>query len=361
MSVKPTIAVTLGDPAGIGPELVARLLVEDEVREQAQVLVIGDEWLLEQGQHRAGLSPAWQTVAGPEALDGHDIKMGLLAIETVDREQVLIGQASAAGGRSVLAALRSALDLAQAGRIDAIVYAPLNKHAMHLAKFKFEDELRWMAAELDHQGPVGEINVVDRLWTTRVTSHVPLAAVPALITCERILEAVELAHDALSEAGLAAPRLGVAGLNPHAGEGGNFGRDEIDLIAPAIEEARARGMCVEGPISADTIFVKARAGEYDAVITMYHDQGQIAMKLMGFERGVTVQGGLPLPVTTPAQGSAYDIAGKGVASVEAMREAFLLACRMGAARAAGRKAGVEVPTRRGLPHNNDSAMVNAND
>jgi 4-hydroxythreonine-4-phosphate dehydrogenase len=131
-----------------------------------------------------------------------------------------------------------------------------------------------------------------------------------------------------------APRLAVAALNPHGGEGGLFGREEIDAIAPAIQQARLDGIDAQGPFPADTIFLRARAGTFDAVVSMYHDQGQIAMKLMGFERGVTVQGGLPIPITTPAHGTAFDIAGRGVANPEALRQAFLLACRMAANRKA---------------------------
>ncbi len=163
----------------------------------------------------------------------------------------------------------------------------------------------------------------------RVTSHVPLKDVAELITETGILDAIDLIDGELKRAGNPAPRIGVAGLNPHAGDGGNFGREEIDVIAPAVERAKMEGYAVAGPYPADTIFVRAKKGEFDAVVTMYHDQGQIAMKLMGFGRGVTVQGGLPVPVTTPAHGTAYDIVGKGIAEIESTRQAFLIACRIG--------------------------------
>jgi 4-hydroxythreonine-4-phosphate dehydrogenase len=157
---------------------------------------------------------------------------------------------------------------------------------------------------------------------------VPLAAVTGLITEDAVLKATQLAHAALRAAGNPHPRIAVAGLNPHAGDGGIFGREEIDVIAPAIERARAEQIAAAGPYPADTVFVRARGGEFDAVVTMYHDQGQIAMKLMGFERGITILAGLPVPITTPAHGSAFDIAGKGAARVDALREAYLTACRM---------------------------------
>ena len=164
-----------------------------------------------------------------------------------------------------------------------------------------------------------------------MTSHVPLKGVAALITRASILQAIERTRDAMMQAGFTAPRIAVAALNPHAGDGGNFGTEEIEVIGPAVEEARGRGHSVEGPFPSDTVFLRAKAGLFDAVLTMYHDQGQIAMKLMGFDVGVTLLGGYPVPIATPAHGTAYEIAGKGVANVGATRQAVLLAARMGQA------------------------------
>jgi 4-hydroxythreonine-4-phosphate dehydrogenase len=187
-----------------------------------------------------------------------------------------------------------------------------------------------MADRLQWKGHISEINVLDDLWTSRVTSHVGLRQVSALITKEAVYDAIVLIVGALRLAGVAEPRLLVAALNPHGGEGGLFGNEEIEAIAPAIEQARMEGIQASGPFPADTIFLRARKGGCDAVVSMYHDQGQIAMKLMGFERGVTVQGGLPLPITTPAHGTAFDIAGQGKANPQGLYQAFRLACRMGA-------------------------------
>jgi 4-phospho-D-threonate 3-dehydrogenase / 4-phospho-D-erythronate 3-dehydrogenase len=172
--------------------------------------------------------------------------------------------------------------------------------------------------------------VLDGLWTTRVTSHVVLKDVPALITRERILAAIDLAHTTLRDGGTASPRIAVCGLNPHNGDDGSFGREEIEVIGPAVEEARARGYPVTGPFPADTIFLKA--SDFDAIVTMYHDQGQIAMKLMGFSRGVTVHGGLPIPIATPAHGTAFDIYGKGSAEIGATQAAFDICVAMAAGR-----------------------------
>ena len=194
-----------------------------------------------------------------------------------------------------------------------------------------EDELRWFAQELDHRGACGEFNVLETLWTSRVTSHVALREVADLLSAEKVAEAIGMLDAALRRAGIANPRIGVCGLNPHNGDNGSYGREEIDVIAPGVRLAASRGHGADGPYPADTIFVRAKNGAFDGIVTMYHDQGQIAMKLMGFERGVTVQGGLPVAITTPAHGTAYDIAGKGLANPQALSNALAIAARMGAA------------------------------
>jgi 4-hydroxythreonine-4-phosphate dehydrogenase len=155
-----------------------------------------------------------------------------------------------------------------------------------------------------------------------VTSHEPLREVADLLTHDRIVSAIEATDATLRRAGVDKPRIAVAGLNPHAGEGGTFGREEIDVIAPAVETAAKKGFTVDGPWPADTVWLRARRGDYDVVLTMYHDQGQIALKLLGFERGVTILGGMPVPICTPAHGTAYDIQGKGIADPSATIQAF---------------------------------------
>jgi 4-hydroxythreonine-4-phosphate dehydrogenase len=200
-----------------------------------------------------------------------------------------------------------------------------------MAGMAHNDELHWFAELLGFTGPFCEFNVLDKLWTSRVTSHVALSAVPGMLSQERVIEAIRLIDDALKRNGLKAPRIGVCGLNPHNGDNGSFGREEIDIIGPAVKTAQGLGIHADGPYPGDTIFLKVQgdASAFDAVVTMYHDQGQIAIKLMGFSRGVTVQGGLPIPITTPAHGTAFDIAGQGKANDGAIGQAFQIACRMG--------------------------------
>jgi 4-hydroxythreonine-4-phosphate dehydrogenase len=226
------------------------------------------------------------------------------------------------------------MDATLDGEIDAICFAPLNKQAMKLGGLRHEDELHHFADYLGVTGYFCEFNTLGTLWTSRISSHIPLKDAASYLSAERIEQAAELIYRSLLANGVAAPKIGVAAFNPHGGDGGTCGREEIDIIEPAVRALQAREWPTEspfhGPFPADTIFLKAQAGEYQAIVTMYHDQGQIAIKLMGFSRGVTVQGGLPIPITTPAHGTAYDIAGLGNANVEATWQAFEIACRMGA-------------------------------
>ena len=327
---KPVIALTLGDPAGIGPELIARLLARPETLAQANVVLVGDAWLWEDGQRIAGVRIGCDPVTGfDEVRQRRDTShAAFLAVDTVQPAQVHRARAEAAGGASVLAVLNRCLDAARAGHIDAICFAPLNKYAMKLGGLKHEDELHHFAAYLGVTGYFCEFNTLDSLWTARVSSHVPLKDAASYLTRERIVAATRLIHESLRASGVAAPRVAVAAFNPHGGEGGTCGREEIDIIAPAVRELNDAGIAAQGPFPADTLFIRARDGEFDAVVTMYHDQGQIAIKLLGFSKGVTVQGGLPIPITTPAHGTAYDIAGQGRANVQATANAFAIACRM---------------------------------
>ncbi|RFO94753.1 4-hydroxythreonine-4-phosphate dehydrogenase [Rhodoferax lacus] len=330
----PVVAVTLGDPAGIGPELVARLLARADLLALANVVLVGDAWLWDEGQAIAGLQVPTQRVGSFAEVRGRSSTAmpAFLPMDTVRPEQVVRAQAGAAGGASVLAVLDSCMDATLAGHIDAITFAPLNKHAMKLGGLKHEDELHHFAQHLGVTGYFCEFNTLNGLWTSRISSHVPLKDVPKYLDQQRIIDAASLIYKSLQQSGNATPRVAVAGFNPHNGDGGTCGREEIDIIAPAVQKLAALGLPVQGPFPADTIFLKARAGELDAIVTMYHDQGQIAIKLMGFSQGVTVQGGLPIPITTPAHGTAFDIAGQGKANVDATANAFKIACRMGQAR-----------------------------
>ncbi|MDO5624088.1 MAG: 4-hydroxythreonine-4-phosphate dehydrogenase PdxA [Pseudomonadota bacterium] len=336
-SDKPVVALTLGDPAGIGPELIARLLAQPDTCKQANVVLLGDAWLWREGQRVAGQTIDTQPLTTLAEVRGRadTRKAAFIDMDTVRPEQVHVGVAEAAGGTSVLRVLNRCMDAAKAREIDAICFAPLNKFAMKQGGLKHEDELHHFAEYLGVHGYFCEFNTLGGLWTSRVSSHVPLKDAASYLSAARIQDAARLIYRSLQANGVATPRVAVAGFNPHNGDGGTCGREEIDIIEPAVRALQAEGVPVAGPYPADTIFLKARDGELDAIVTMYHDQGQIAIKLLGFSQGVTVQGGLPVPITTPAHGTAYDIAGRGTANVQATANAFRIACRMGRAHRQG--------------------------
>lgn len=311
------VGVIVGDPNGIGPELIAKLLAREANTEQSLV-VFGDRHLFEMGAKQAGVSS--------DFLEATNIDYR--PMETIRPDQVTLSEMTTIAGRSTLAQLDEVLKACKDGVVGGFIFGPFNKAAMHLAGLGHDDELHYMATKLEFEGYICELNVMDTLFTSRVTSHIALKDVASTITEERILEAIELAHSVLAKSGIPSPMISVCALNPHAGDGGNFGREEIDVIGPAVDKARAQGIPVDGPWPSDTIFLRARDGRTNAVVTMYHDQGQIAMKLMGFDRGVTVQGGLPYPVTTPAHGTAFDIAGQGKADLGATKAAYDLVCTM---------------------------------
>jgi 4-hydroxythreonine-4-phosphate dehydrogenase len=325
---RPIIALAMGDPAGISPELTARLLALDNVVSKARIVVIGDRRVLDDGARVAAVKLDLISAPPDADLSKEERAPVFIDLGHLDPASVARSTATAEGGRFALANYRQALTMARDGRADAVCFTPFNKNAMRLAHPVYDDEISFSADVVGLDGPASEFNVLEGLWNARVTSHIPLAEVAAHITRERVLRALRLTDASMQTAGFQRPRIAVAGLNPHAGDGGNFGREEIDAIGPAVVEAAAGGIATEGPFPADTVFLRAKGGAFDAVLTMYHDQGQIAMKLMGFDRGVTLLGGFPFPICTPAHGTAYDIAGKGIAGVGAARAAILLAAEM---------------------------------
>ncbi|KAL4963148.1 uncharacterized protein BDV14DRAFT_177284 [Aspergillus stella-maris] len=318
---RPRIAVTLGDPSGIGPELIAKLLSNAANVERADITLLADKSELQSAIADAGGVHVVVSsgVAGPHGIQ-------LLDDNSTAQYHTTRGEVSQASGARSIHQLKRALKLVQVGEIDAIVFAPLNKSSLKLARMMEEDELRWFANQLNFSGVTSEINIAGSLWTARVTSHIGVEKVAERITTESTLKAIELLHQLRWESGIESPRLGVCALNPHNGENGAFGRQEIEHIRPAVQAAREAGMNVQGPFPCDTIFLKRE--HFDGIVTMYHDQGQIAMKLLSFDGGVTVQGGLPIPVATPAHGTAFDIVGKNIAGVTSTQNAFDVAVTM---------------------------------
>ena len=328
----PVLGLMLGDCTGIGPEQCARLLADGRLKDAARLLVVGDARVLQQGGRDAAVELCMRSYAAPEAIDWSRPGIPVIDLGNLDPARIARGGVSAESGRLSGETLAYMIELARGGRIDGIVFAPLNKAALHAGGWRFNDEHQMFAHLTGHTGFFGEMNVLDGVWMSRVTSHVALRTALEQITAERIEQALTLADETMRRAGFDKPRIAVAALNPHAGENGLFGREELDIIAPAVARAAERGIACRGPFPADTVFLKAFAGEYDGVLTMYHDQGQIATKLKGFNRGVTVTGGLSTVFTTPAHGTAFDIVGKGCANTGALEQAVRLAARLVAAR-----------------------------
>jgi 4-hydroxythreonine-4-phosphate dehydrogenase len=322
----------LGDSTGIGPEQCARVLAGRNLDGVARLLVVGDARALQQGASDAGVSVACRAYPTPEHVDWSSSEAPIIDLANLDPGVIERGRMSPESGRIAGETLAFMIDLALTARIDGITFAPLNKAALNAGGWRFNDEHQMFAHLTGHSGFFGEMNVLDDLWMSRVTSHVSLRTALEQITSERIDQAITLADETMRSAGFRRPRIAVAALNPHGGEGGLFGSEEIELIAPAVATASARGIHCRGPFPADTVFLKAFAGDYDGVLTMYHDQGQIATKLKGFNRGVTVTAGLKTVFTTPAHGTAFDIVGKGIASTGALEQAVRLGARLAASR-----------------------------
>lgn len=325
---KPILALVPGDPTGIGPEQTARILSDGRMRGQADFLLVGDRRVLALGMRQAGVDFPITVISDPSEADYVGEAIPMIDLGNLDPATFAIGKPDPEVGRRVGDTLAAAIEIAKAGHVQGICFAPLHKKAMYDGGYRFHDEHQLFAHLLGHNGLYREMNVLEGQWMSRVTSHVSLREALDLITEETICNALRLTDRVLRRAGIGAPRIAVAALNPHGGEGGLFGREEIEIIAPAVARMRAEGIDCSGPYPSDTVYIKAFAGAYDSVIAMYHDQGQIATKLRGFNKGVTITAGLNTIFTTPAHGTAYDIAGQGIADTGALESAIELAARL---------------------------------
>jgi 4-phospho-D-threonate 3-dehydrogenase / 4-phospho-D-erythronate 3-dehydrogenase len=335
MSTK-TIAITVGDPAGIGPEITlkAAQAIGDRLHSAGvKLLLVGDSETLSKTGSKLGLP------VPPVALGDNHAGSPIAILPTSPLQgPVETGQVSAEGGRQAYDAIRLAVEHAMSGRIDAIVTAPLNKEALHLAGYHYAGHTELLA---DLTGVHGTAMMLahGNFRVSHVTTHCALEDVPKKATAERIRRVIDLTLAALQNLGIDNPRIAVAALNPHAGEGGLFGRHDIDVTAPIVEDYQARAIRVYGPVPGDTVFVKLKAGQYDAVIAMYHDQGHIPVKLLGFGidmetgkwvglNGVNVTLGLPIVRTSVDHGTAFDIADQGIAQPSSLIEAVDYALKL---------------------------------
>ncbi|MGW2562729.1 4-hydroxythreonine-4-phosphate dehydrogenase PdxA [Streptomyces sp. NPDC001514] len=319
------IAVTMGDPTGIGPEITLRLVADD--RCDTPVLVIGDEGVLRRSAAAIGLDIPVRPIASPDGMTAASPGVVHVLSETSLPEDLPWGQVDSRAGAASYAYVAKGTALALEGRVAALVTAPLNKEALRLAGLPYPGHTEILAA-LSGTERYAMMMANDELRVVLVTIHQPLRDALDSLTVEAELATIRLAHEALLRAGTAAPRIAVAGLNPHAGENGLLGREDLDILAPAIRAARAEGIAASGPWPADTVFLRARRGEFDVVVAQYHDQGLIPVKYLGLENGVNVTIGLPFVRTSVDHGTAFDIAGKGLADHTSLLTALRHARRL---------------------------------
>lgn len=331
MPDRPLLALTMGDPAGVGPEVVLKALAEDQVHTRCRPLVIGDRRVLERAARWVGADCVWEAVERPE--DGAYVAgtVTVLDLGNAPPDECPPGQVSRVAGNAAVEYVFAACDLAMEGRVAGIVTAPLNKDSMNQAGHRFAGHTE-LLAERTGAKKVSMLLVGPQLRVVHVSTHVALEEAVQRVTSQRVGEVIELAYQSCRMLGIETPRIAVAGLNPHAGEGGLFGDQEAQHIAPAIAQARGRGLNVSDPQPPDTVFLRAVNGAYDIVVAMYHDQGHIPMKLLAFDSGVNVSVGLPIIRTSVDHGTAFDIAGTGRARPESMVAAVEVALQMVAAR-----------------------------
>ncbi len=338
MELRPRVAITMGDAAGIGPEIIVKALADASVAARAIPLVLGEARVLERAMDATQVRLPIRTIAKPAEAEGRAGTIELIDYRNVDVIGHRWGEVNPAFGEAAVHYTREAGRLALAGEIDAMVSAPLNKEAMHAAGHRYEGQTE-ILGELTGTKPA----MLLLLGTMRLmlfTNHMALRAVCDYVRKDRVLDRLVLAAAALRDLGIARPRLAVAGLNPHAGEEGAFGHEERDEIVPAIAAARARGIDAQGPFPADTVFLRARDGAFDLTLALYHDQGLMAVKLLGFGTVVTLLVGLPLIRTSTGHGTAFDIAGKNVADHRNLLEAIRVAAEIAALRRGAAEPGL---------------------
>ena len=319
----PKIVITMGDPAGVGPEICLKLLGNTELATQCIMIVFGDRVVMEQAADQCGLPKPKKYIRGLAEADTSCV----LDIGAIALDQFEIGTVNVATGRAGYAYVENAINAALSGQVAAVTTAPLNKEALHAAEIPYPGHTE-IFASLTHAQRSCMLQYSSEVRCVFATTHLPYAEVPAALTQERILDTLELGAQAMRRIRKSEPQIGVLGLNPHAGEHGLFGKEEETVIAPAIEAARENGFEVEGPIPPDTAFLPTKRRETDLFVCMYHDQGHIPLKALCFDEAVNITLGLPIVRTSVDHGTALDIAGQGKANPNSLYEAIKLALKL---------------------------------
>jgi 4-phospho-D-threonate 3-dehydrogenase / 4-phospho-D-erythronate 3-dehydrogenase len=311
--MKPILGITMGDAAGIGPEIILKSFHRHgELFDLCRPLVIGSAAVMDLYDRKLGIGMPMKIVAGAKDASFTGGVLDVLDLRMIDVSKLRISVVDAEPGRAAVAYTQEAGKMALDGTIDAMVSAPLNKESMRAAGFPFEGQTQ-ILGELTGSKRYGMILLFGRLRVMMLTTHVALRKACDAVTRGNVLAMIELSHETLKNFGISQPCIAVAGLNPHSGEGGLFGREEIDEVIPAIDSARAAGIDAVGPVPADVVFLKVRDGDYDLVLAMFHDQANMAAKMLGFGEVVTLLAGLPIIRTSVGHGTAFDIAGQGIA------------------------------------------------
>lgn len=337
-SIRPILGITMGDPAGIGPEIAAKTLAKKEIYEIARPLIIGDSGVMNQGVQSANVALKVQPLSQINQAGYEFGTIDVLDLKNVDIRSLEHGKVSAMAGKAAFEAITKAIELAMNKQIDATVTGPIHKEALNKAGYHYSGHTEIFAA-FTKTKEYAMLLADGNLRVVHVSTHVSLRQACDLVRTDRVLKVIQLADDACKRLGIVNPAIGVAGLNPHCGEGGLFGDEEKTEIIPAIERAALLGIHAEGPVPADTLFAKVKGGQYDIAVAMYHDQGHIPVKMTGFifnnqarkwesVRGVNITLGLPIIRTSVDHGTAFDQAGKGTANEESMIHAIQYAVKL---------------------------------
>lgn len=317
----PVLALTLGDPAGIGPEVLARGLDDGALLDRCRLLLLGSEWALEDAQVLIGRDLGVERCHDPEAFVAGTSDVALLDVGVERPTDFCYGRVNAACGESAVRAVEQAARLAIDGHVAAMVTCPINKEAVHAAGYVDDIGHQEILARLSGARWTATLLMTPGLKVVHLSTHLSLIDAARYVTRDNVVDKLRVTAEALARWGMSRPRIAVAALNPHAGEGGLLGREELDAIAPAVADARAEGIDVLGPLPADSVFNRAIAGEFDVVLAMYHDQGHIAIKVHDFARSVTATLGIPFIRTSVDHGTAFDIAGTGCADATSLEAA----------------------------------------
>ncbi len=324
---KPVIAITMGDAAGIGPEIIVKALQSKNIYDTCRPLVVGEGRIMSEVIKSLSSPLKLRPARMPDEAKGDFGTIDLIDLHNLDIKDVITGKVCQACGRAAMEYVTEVAQMALQGRVKAIVTAPINKEATAQAGYGEVGHLEFLA-RLTHATEYATMLVSGPLRVVHLTTHYPLKDACELVTRERVMARLRLTHDSFRQWGTSHPRIAVAALNPHGGEGGLFGSEETEQITPAIKEAQESGIDARGPFPADTVFNRAIAGEFDTVLAMYHDQGHIPIKVYGFEKSVSIAMGLPFIRTSVDHGTAFDIAGKDIADAQSLEEAIKIAVRL---------------------------------